>query len=151
MVVDDLATASVLAGFEPPAVKHEGVLMREVRVVTVPMESLGEMRLVEVLYEWQGQFYTLSAQAWLLTGEEGVLNPIPLSNPELMIYSPVGEAVGDVEVVDLGGVEALCLERDFGSGYPMADCEWSMGDVQVRLNGHDLQSVVRLARSAVSP
>lgn len=147
----DLDEAAALAGFAPPAVHQEGAVMREVRVAVSPLSSAGEMRVVEVVYDWNGQLYTLSAMAAFLAGEDGGLAPTPIPIPQMNLYSPPGEKVGDAEVVDLGDVEALCLQRDFGSGRSLVHCDWTMGAVRVSLNGPDLQSVVQLARTVVIP
>lgn len=149
--VSDLAEAAALAGFDVPAVRQEGAVMREAAVITVPAGSQGEMRVVEAVYSWQGQLYTLSARAVFLRGDGGSLDPEPVPVPALTIYTPAGEAVQGTEVVDLGGVEAVCTRRTVGGGYTLVQCDWLAGDVRVSLNGPDFASVVQLAETAVHP
>lgn len=151
VVVSTIAEAAALAGVESPSIRQEGAAVRKITVVTQPLASFGEMRVVEAQYHWDGQFYTLTAIAGFLGGEEGDLEPAPIPIPELMIYSPPGEAVEGIEVVDLGGVEAVCAARTDGGGLTYTRCDWMMGDVRVSLTGPDLQSVIQLAGTTMNP
>lgn len=144
-----LTEAAAVAGFTPPTVAHDQAMAQGFRVDVFAFAPAGETRVVEIEYRWGDQAFLLSALASFAPDETGVLRPAPL--PELLSFSPTGEAIQGFEKVDLGGAEALCMNRDFGSGKPIAHCQWLMDGMIVHLTGEDQQKVIELARTVVKP
>jgi len=118
---ETLDQARRLAGFTPATLRHDEAELLRIMVTTM---------------------------VW--PDASGLVDPagqvVPLTSEELTSYSPPGETLDEIRIVDIGGTEALCLTRDYGQDQPLGHCVWRLNGPRIDLWGPDVDSVIELAR-----
>lgn len=142
-VVRSVAEAAELAGFQPPEIHHPLVTLEEITVHTVALDGV-EMRAVNLRYN-EG---TLAMEGLFAPDANGKMQPVPYS--ELIMSTYRGEQVGTPEKVNLGPVEALCVDRTFQHNTVNTHCQWAMDGRAVHLSGLFRGRMIELARTVVN-
>ncbi|OTA41670.1 MAG: hypothetical protein A6D92_04715 [Symbiobacterium thermophilum] len=143
--VETAAEAEALAGFAPPTIRDATGDAGRFSVSIVKVTPDLEWRTLRFNYYENARRYTLSAEGYFAPDEAGRM--VRQTQPLVGTTIRRGEDMGDdVQTVSLGDAEALCFTRDFGRGPMRGYCMWQVDGIQIRLNGPDLDSVIRLAR-----